>query len=76
MRRKHHEDDLNLMIMHDVKEEIMTYLEQYIGHEATKEDVEYFWKHTQENYDGFCPNGECDFDGSCRDCWDREVDSR
>ena len=51
----------------------MTYLEQYIGHTAIEEDIEYFWKHTQEDYDGFCPNGECDYDGGCRDCWNREV---
>jgi hypothetical protein len=54
----------------------MTYLEQYIGHKASKEDIAYFWKHIQEEYDGFCPNGDCDYEGSCIDCWNREVNKQ
>lgn len=53
----------------------MTYLEQYIGHTASEEDIEYFWKHIQVMYDGFCPNGDCDYDGECKDCWNREMES-
>ena len=30
----------------------MTYLEQYIGHKVTEEDIKYFWEHIQEDYDG------------------------
>lgn len=53
----------------------MTFLEKYIGHKATQEDIKYFWKYTQEDYDGFCPSDmkECNFDGSCRECWNREI---
>lgn len=54
----------------------MTYLEQYIGHKASKEDIAYFWKHIQEESDGFCPNGDCDYEGSCIDCWNREVNKQ
>ena len=53
----------------------MTFLEEYIGHKAIQEDIEYFWKHIQEERNGFCPSDmkECNFDGSCRECWNREI---
>lgn len=58
----------------------MTYLDEYLGRKATEEDIEHFWKHTQEEYDGFCPpckenlDDGCYFDGTCKDCWNREID--
>lgn len=53
----------------------MTYLEAYLTeHKCSEKD---FWE-DQEDYDGFCPPNvgvvdECAFDGTCEECWKREI---